>query len=414
MRIGMFTDYYLPVKTGVSTSVASFREQLEKLGHEVYVFAPSAGILIREEDDHIIRFPAIKGLFVENYMTSVFFPPQQIRKIEKLNLDIIHFHTPSQIGLLGVHVALKNDIPLVTTYHTDLHEYVKTYPVIGAGFMFLNLTAPIITGGGFKDVKFTIPSRSRRHMNEEAVKQSMTLIHNYCSLVIAPSKKMELQLKRWKTTAPIEILPTGVDKITTTKAEIATRKDQYGITSDDKVIMFVGRLGKEKNVELLIKAFAKARKTMLDLKLMLVGDFKHSDELLDLAGELGVSEWLIKTGYIENEQLGAILGCADVFVLPSLTDTQCLVLNEAAHAGLPLIAVDGLINDVIQNDVNGYVTKPTISAVAQSIIAILSDPKRAAAMGKASQQQASKFSEAAQAQKLAALYQQVLSRRDKL
>ncbi len=408
MRIGMFTDYYLPVKTGVSTSVASFRDELEKLGHEVYVFAPSAGMLVREEDDHIVRFPAIKGLFVENYMTSVFFPPQQIRKIEKLNLDIIHFHTPSQIGLLGVHVALKNDIPLVGTYHTDLHEYVKTYPVIGSGFLFLSLAAPIITGGGFKDVKITMPSRSRQSMNEAAVQHSMTLIHNYCSLVIAPSKKMELQLKRWKTTAPIKILPTGVDKITTTKAEIAARKEQYGITDDDKVVMFVGRLGKEKNVELLIKAFAKARETMLELKLMLVGDFKHSDELLDIASELGISEWLIKTGYIENDQLGALLGCADLFVLPSLTDTQCLVLNEAAHAGLPLIAVDNLINDVVKDGANGYITKPTIKAVSDGIIAILSKPARAEAMGKASVELAKQFSEAVQAKKLAKLYRSIL------
>jgi glycosyltransferase involved in cell wall biosynthesis len=408
MRIGMFTDYYLPVKTGVSTSVASFREQLEKLGHEVYIFAPSAGIIVREEDDHIIRFPAIKGLFVENYMTSVFFPPQQIRKIEKLNLDIIHFHTPSQIGLLGVHVALKNDIPLVTTYHTDLHEYVKTYPVIGAGFMFLNLTAPIITGGGFKDVKITMPTRDRKSMNEEAVKHSMTLIHNYCKLVIAPSKKMERQLKRWKTTAPIEILPTGVDKITTTKAEITARKEEYNISDDDLVVMFTGRLGKEKNVELLIKAFAKARKTMLNLKLMLVGDFKHGDSLLDLASELGVSDWIIKTGYIENDQLGAIFGCADLFVLPSLSDTQCLVLNEAAHAGLPLVAVDGLINEVIQDGINGYITKPTVSAVSTAMIDILSDEAKRAAMGKVSITEAKKFSEIAQAKKLEKLYSTIL------
>ena len=131
MRVGFFTDYYLPVRTGVSISVDTFRRQLEALGHEVFVFAPSDGLLVREEDDHIIRFPAIKGLFVENYMTSVFFPPQQVKRIEKLDLDIIHFHTPSQIGLLGVHVALKNDIRLVSTYHTDLHQYVTTYPTIG-------------------------------------------------------------------------------------------------------------------------------------------------------------------------------------------------------------------------------------------------------------------------------------------
>lgn len=414
MRIGLFTDYYLPVKTGVSTSVESFREQLVALGHEVYVFAPAAGMLVKKEDEHIVRFPAVKGLFVENYMTSVFFPPQQIRKIEKLNLDIIHFHDPSQIGLLGVHIALKNDIPLVSTYHTDLNEYTKSYPAIGAGFMFLSAIAPLITGGGFRDAKIIKPSRDRLAMNREAIKQAMTLIHNYCDLVIAPSKKMELQLKRWKTKAPIEILPTGVDKITTNAAEIAQVKQRYGITADDQVVMFTGRLGKEKNVELLINAFAKAYKTLPDLKLLLVGDFKHSDELLELGAALGIADRIIKTGYIENHDLGAILESADLFVLPSLTDTQNLALNEAANAGLPLIVVDPLINEVIQDGVNGYITKPTINAVTRGIITILSDPKKTKAMGKASCVEAAKFSEKAQATKLASLYETIITEHAKL
>lgn len=407
----MFTDYYIPVKTGVSTSVESFREQLELLGHEVYVFAPSDGILVRKESERIIRFPALKGLFVENYMTSLFFPPQQIRKIEKLNLDIIHFHDPSQIGLLGVHIALKNNIPLVSTYHTDLNEYVKAYKAIGTGFVVLSALAPLITGGGFRDAKLIRPSRDILAMNRSAIKEAMTLIHNYCDLVIAPSQKMERQLRRWKTTAPIEILPTGVDKITTNKAKIAARKKQFGIANDDLVVMFTGRLGKEKNVELLVKAFAKAKIKLPNLKLLLVGDFKHADELLNLGAELGVSYDIIKTGYIENHELGSVLGCAHLFALPSLTDTQNLALNEAAQAGLPLIVVDPLINDVIKDGLNGYITRPTITALSDGIVKILSDPARAKKMGAQSAKRAAAFSEKAQATKLAHLYQEILDER---
>lgn len=407
----MFTDYYIPVKTGVSTSVESFREHLELLGHEVYVFAPSDGILVREENERIIRFPALKGLFVENYMTSIFFPPQQIRKIEKLNLDIIHFHDPSQIGLLGVQAALKNNIPLVSTYHTDLNEYTKSYPVIGAGFMLLNAVAPLITGGGFRDAKLIRPSKNLLTTNRKAIKEAMTMIHNYCDLVIAPSKKMEHQLRRWKTTAPIEILPTGVDKITTTKQKIADRKKEYSISDNDLVVMFTGRLGKEKNVELLVKAFAKAKKKLPQLKLLLVGDFKHADELLDLADELGVSDSVIKTGYIENKDLGSVLGCADLFALPSLTDTQNLALNEAAQAGLPLLAVDPLINNVIKDGLNGYITKPTITAFADGIVKILSDPQKAKRMGGLSAKRAEAFSEHSQATKLANLYREILNQK---
>jgi len=280
---------------------------------------------------------------------------------------------------------------------------------MGPGFMVLSALAPLITGGGFKDAKLIKPSRNRLAMSRQALKQSMTLIHNYCDLVIAPSKKMEMQLKRWKTKAPIEILPTGVDKITTSNLKISERKKQYGITDDDLVVMFTGRLGKEKNVELLIKAFAKARKALPNLKLLLVGDFKHSDELLNLATELEVADHLIKTGYIENKDVGSILGCADLFALPSLTDTQNLALNEAAQAGLPLLAVDPLINDVLKDGLNGYITKPTISDFADGIVNILSDPDKAKKMGKLSAVRADAYNERSQATKLANLYQAILA-----
>lgn len=411
MRIGFFTDYYWPTRTGVSTAVESFRKQLEVLGHEVYIFAPADGMRINEDDDHIIRFPAIKGLFVENYMTSVFFPAQQIRKIEKLDLEIVHVHTPSQIGLLGVHVALKNDIPLVTTYHTDLNEYIKTYPVIGTGFMVLSLLAPLITGGGFKDAKLIRPSRDRERMNQEATQQAMTLIHNYCDLVIAPSKKMELQLEEWQTTAPIEILPTGVDKITTSLEEIRQKKNKYDITPEDVVVMYTGRLGKEKNIELLVRSFAEALKTLPRIKLMLVGDFKHSQELVDLADNLGITPQLIRTGYVDHDEMGAILACADLYAFPSLTETQSLTVNEAAQAGLPLLLVDPLINDVVQDGVNGLIVKPTVADFTAGIIKILSDKALMAKMGTASITLAKKFSEAAQAKKLADLYQAILDKR---
>src|ERR1700752_2609629 len=121
MRIGFFTDSYPPVTDGISYSTQTFRQHLEEMGHEVFVMAPAQGFRYRERDPHIIRVPAFRGLFYDSYLTSVFFPPVILAKIKRLNLDIIHYHTPGQVGLMGVFFALQNRKPLVSTYHTDLY-----------------------------------------------------------------------------------------------------------------------------------------------------------------------------------------------------------------------------------------------------------------------------------------------------
>src|ERR1700759_5043387 len=114
MKIGFFSDFYLPHADGITYSIESFRIELEKLGHEVYILTPSPGWRYREKTARVIRFPAVKGIFFDDYLTSLFFPPQAISKIDKLGLDLIHYHTPSQVGLLGAYYAIRSNTPLVT------------------------------------------------------------------------------------------------------------------------------------------------------------------------------------------------------------------------------------------------------------------------------------------------------------
>jgi glycosyltransferase involved in cell wall biosynthesis len=254
MRIGFFSDRYLPLTDGIAYSIESFRVELEALGHEVYIFAPKPNLRYKEPSPHIIRFPAVKGLFWEDYMSSFFFPPQVIKQVEKLNLDIIHFHTPGQLGMFGAYFALRHNIPLVTTYHTDLYEYVKHYPAVLPGTIALSMLAPVITGGGMDEYRTALssikPQRSVDDWNQKIVERGVTLIHNHCDLVIAPSVKMERQLKGWKTIPPIAILPTGVDEITTNSAKIDEVRAQFGLSTHDQIILFVGRIGTEKNISL--------------------------------------------------------------------------------------------------------------------------------------------------------------------
>jgi glycosyltransferase involved in cell wall biosynthesis len=204
MKIGFFSDRYLPQTDGVAYSIETFRTQLERQGHEVYIVAPAPGLRFKETSPRVIRFRAVKGLLGEyDYLTSLFFPPAVSRQLDDIGLDIIHFHTPGQVGLLGAYYALRNNIPLITTYHTDLFEYVKHYPGVLPGVLALSMMTPWITGGGMDDFRIGLsnmkPERSVDKWNQKIVEKGVTLIHNYCDLVIAPSIKMEQQLRSWHT-----------------------------------------------------------------------------------------------------------------------------------------------------------------------------------------------------------------------
>jgi 1,2-diacylglycerol 3-alpha-glucosyltransferase len=148
--LDFFSDTYLPINNGISYVVELTRSGLEALGHEVYIFAPSPDSDYVEDDGHIIRYRAIKGATYEDDLTSVFFPPLQLQKINKLKLDIIHFFTPNQVGLLGLMAGLKYDVPVIAQYSTDIYQYVDYYPAAEKVILAFPIAAPIVLKGRLK------------------------------------------------------------------------------------------------------------------------------------------------------------------------------------------------------------------------------------------------------------------------
>jgi 1,2-diacylglycerol 3-alpha-glucosyltransferase len=413
MKIGFFSDSYLPRADGIAFSIETFRRELEKLGHEVYIIAPAPGIRYKEASPNVIRFPAVKGLVFDDYLTSFFFPPQAIQKIKKLDLDIVHFHTPAQIGLLGAHFALRQKLPLISTYHADLYEYVTHYPQVLPGAIALSLLSPMIFKGSAQDLRFALsgikPERNVDAWNRKIVVRGMTILHNYCDRVIAPSRKIEHQLKSWGTESPIRILPTGVDKITTTERAKAAFCLKNNIDSKDQVILFIGRLGTEKNIDLLLHSFAHIYSTHPRAKLVLIGRHEHMSRWEVMSAQLGIADRVVFTGYMDHDRLGAAYETARVFAFPSRTDTQGLVLHEAAAAGLPIVMIDKDITEIVHNGVNGYFARNSSRDFAKKITTILDKEDVRLAMGAASEKLAEKFSASHQTKQLARLYENVLA-----
>lgn len=421
MRIGLFSDTYLPTTNGISYVLQIMQANLEELGHEVWIFAPATNLRGDEPDDndHIFRFPAIEGIFFDEQLTSVFFPSRVMKKIKKLDLDVIHFFTPSQIGLMGAAAAIRLDIPLVSQYSTDLYHYVEQYPNVLPGTIALSLTAPFVfkmtPRETIKMMRVFKPEKTITAWHKSMVARLHVMLHNNCDAVIALSRKMQNQLDSWGSTTETTLLPTGVDPIPkASDQDIAEFKSHHGITNKDKILLYVGRLSREKNLDLLVDAFKKISEVNQDVKLMFVGDFDYRKNLEERAVDLGISDKVIFPGRILRNKLDVAYSSASIFLFPSTTDTQGLVVHEAAGAGLPLILCDQEVSEVFVKDETGLLASENSDEFASQIQILLSNPDLAKKLGKAAKKRAAQFSEIGQMEQLEKLYQKIIDEHKKV
>lgn len=425
MRIGLFTDTYRPSINGVVFVVESLKRELEALGHEVYVFCPGKAIRpsksteLYEDDDHIIRFPSIKGAFFDDYDTSIFFPPRVIQQISDLELDVAHIFTPSQVGLVGIQAAVKSDTPFVVQHSTDLYEFSEDYPAVLPGVLALiGILLPQTVKLGRKDIyeviKLYRPRAGVTRWNKEIIKKAVTILYSKADAVIALSDKSAEQLASWQDDVhyeyPITMMPNGVDALPVASAsDITEFRAKYGIEPDDEVFGFVGRIGKEKNLDMLIPTLEYVAAVRPKAKLMFVGDFDYRETLESFAAESSVGDRIVFTGALPREQLGVAFGSMKVFVFPSLKDTQGWVLHEAAHTGLPIVLIDQKVTQVVRDGENGFFVENTPDDMSDRIIELLENDELRKSMGKKSQEIAATLTEASQVKKLEGLYRRVVA-----
>lgn len=411
MKIGFFTDTYAPKIDGIAISVELFRSELVKLGHEVYIICPAAASQNGPTPKHEIRLPSWRGPWYEGARDTFPWTPKNIDRIKSLDLDIIHTHTPNQIGMLGLQIAVGSGIPLVTTYHTDTEQYAKVYRRFFPGIVTLILLTPILT----KDLSlyrqaFPLlkPESDIGRWNQKMVRNWLGVYLNYSDLLIAPSPKMKTLLESYGVKRTIEVLPTGLPP--RVKPAAGDFRAAHSLPKSAQVVLFSGRLGAEKNIELFIRTAAVLAKTRDDCYFCLAGDGPHRAKLEQLIKRAKLTERFILTGMISQSELARVYHDADVFFFPSLTDTQGLVTSEAAQFGLPLVYVDDQISPITRDGVNGFKVDHTAASAAKAIAKILDDPKLAARFGKESQRLAATISMPNQAKLLVGYYEAMLGR----
>jgi 1,2-diacylglycerol 3-alpha-glucosyltransferase len=331
MRIGIFTDTYLPYVSGLVTSELMLKESLEKMGHEVFVVTMNLENLKYKYDkeNKIIYIPGVPTKIYDTRLTT-FYNPRAFNQIRKWKLDIIHTQTEFSIGTFGRIISKQLDIPLVHTYHTMYEDYLF-----------------YLTKGYFDK-----PSK----------KLVEYLTRFYCdttvSELIVPTKKIyNIFKEKYNPNKKINIIPTGMDIerfSNIDKEEVEKLRKKYKL-EDSFVVGSVSRLGKEKSVDKLIIEFSKLIDKIPNIKLLLVGDGPDKKILKDLTKELNIENYVIFTGKVEIENIQNYYHLMDVFSTFSVTETQGLTVLEALSSKVPVVAIkDESFEGSIKNNENGY------------------------------------------------------------
>ncbi len=383
MHIGLFTDTYTPQINGVATSTTLLKAQLEALGHKVFVFTttdPKA----RSKTPDIFRLPSMPFVFLPTHRMTVMYSPKLLLHLRKLNLDIIHTQTEFPLGIFGKVVSDFLKIPHVHTYHTMYEDYVH-YVANGH----------VIT-----------PAMAQKYSR---------LFCNRADMVIAPVDKAKQSLMAYGVRKPIAVIPTGLDfsafnSRRHTQQDVDALKTQYGITPQDRVVVYVGRVAKEKSLEVVIQAFKPLAEGLLPAaKLVIVGDGPLKQEYEALAQSLGIKERVVFTGAKPWADIGKYYRLGHVFATASTSETQGLTYLEAMAAGLPVVAKkDPSVEGIIHHGETGYLFE-TDEQLPALLAHVLTHQKEAAAVAKTGHESIQSLSAQQFAQNVAALYQQVIA-----
>ena len=377
-------------------------------GHRVLLVAPTCdgpNPLAGRDGRREIRLPSIQvpGMRVRVAMGQDF--DYRLAQLVENPPDIIHVHGLGPIGLLGLWVAERTGKPLMVTWHTDFEAYADHYwhlaPFLSAAYKLHQLRM----SKSWKEVtkiRFKPPRRGGAQVELLQLAASMLA---EADLVTTPSEKTAKRVLEISPSAKVRVVPNGTDPLPDGHAAPKAKGPR---------LLYVGRLAQEKGVDLLLDAFELVRDRIPNAELLLVGD--NDTASVSLRRRIKRATWagVRLVGQVSREDLGSYYASADVFVFASLTDTQALVLHEAAHAGLPLVLVDDELRLVVDPGVNAVLARPNPVSLAGAVIAMLEaleDPAFAAAAHARSRELAARWTIERQAHAFIDLYEALADRR---
>lgn len=380
MKIAFFCDAYVPTKNGVATSARTTAEELRARGHRVIIFAPRFTDY-EDEDPDVIRWVAGHYFKARDY--PVAFPflsrvaPRAALLFRQMKFDVVHTHSPFVLGGIGAHWARFNFVPLVWTYHTLYHHYAH-YSIT--------------------------PHRASRWYIMWRVRYMLSK----CDRVIAPSNAVERVIHKLYPEMRTQVLPTGVNLKRFANGDGARVRREYGISPDETVLLFVGRLAPEKNVGFLLRSVAPLVKNR-PTRLLIVGGGPDIDNYRALAAKLGAQDRIIFTDFINPSTIADYYAASDIFTFPSRTETQGLSIAEALCAGKPCVVVNAMgAAEALENEGDGFLVPASELRFREAVARLIDDPALRKKMSCRAIERAPLFAHEKRVDELLALYEEVI------
>ncbi|HSN70231.1 MAG TPA: glycosyltransferase [Steroidobacteraceae bacterium] len=385
LRILMISDVYFPRINGVSTSIQTFRSAFAESGHEPLLIAPAYPVptvapaeadIVRVASRYVPRDPEDRMMRGGAFEAAA-------AQYRRGDFDIVHIQTPFVAHYRGIALARRLGVPVVETYHTYFEEYLHHY----------------------------VPLLPRRLMRFLARRFTVSQCRSLDALVV-PSRAMQAALAEYGVTTEMAVIPTGLDMRRFAGGDGARFRAALGISAERPVLVHVGRIAHEKNVDFLLRMLVRLRPRIPEVQMVIAGEGPALAHCRALADSLGLAENVRFVGYLDRGS--TLLDCyraGDLFVFASRTETQGLVLLESMALGTPVVATAHMGTcDILEPQRGSVIAPDDEQGFADTVGNLLLDGDRRRALATDAPAYAATWSAGAMAARLVELYQEVCER----
>lgn len=407
MKIALMTNNYKPFIGGVPISVERLKLGLERLGHEVTVFAPTYHE--QTEEENVVRYRSVSQHFIGGIVLPNPFDLQIEAKFREGGFDVIHVHHPVLIGRTAVYLSQKYHVPLVFTYHTRYEQYLS----------YAKPVRILEKGSAGQGRVAQVEQYALKTIREKLLPAYLKTFLRHCDGVIAPTEGIRryLQDTYQKERIPVTVIPTGIsmDKYEVGEERIRKVREKTG-TADKPMILSVSRLASEKNIEFLLDSIALFKQqSSMPFRFVLVGDGPGREAYEEKCRKLNIQEDVLFMGKVENDEIAPYYAAADLFIFASKTETQGIVILEAFAGKTPVVALDASgVSDLVEDGRNGYLCPEETPYFAGKMMDILNHKERKKILSMGAAFSAGQYREEEVAVKAVRLYNRVVGDRERV
>lgn len=361
MKIAIFSNSYLPNTYGVTVSIESFRKEYERLGHEVYIFAPTWRDY-KDTNSNVYRYPSLDVEFKIRFPLAIPYSRKMNEVLGNFDFDIVHTQNANLLGTAAMKWAKRKSVPIVYTWHTRYDAIAHFFPIV-----------------------------PRRFSASFVMKKALSFA-NRCDALVLPTHSMKEIVESWGSiSTDAEIISSGVDEAILSNPDTTKIRRSHRIGDDETILLVITRITAEKNLEFLFRAVFKILKKDFKTKLLVGGEGYSKKYLERMVFENNLQDQVIFLGLVPQQDLKNYYAASDIFLSASIAEAQGLALTEAMYLGLPVVAVDATgVRDIVRPNVTGFLTSLVENSFTEGILKLIEDKDLRKRFGEASKVEAKK------------------------